>query len=122
MLELLLNNLIFIGIAMGLLSVSWLSNFVLSLYYNIKLLSQPFDWTRLFNGGLKLLTVVLGTALLVVSITFVPIFLQFTGVEILDEYIEFFSVLTIIVIFAKSIFAYVKQAYTTLSGIIEFKN
>lgn len=121
MLELLYINLIYIGIAMGLLAVSWLSNFAFSLYYNIKLLSEPFDWDRIKTGVLKLIAVVAGTGLLVVVITFVPIFLQYVGVEIPDDYVQFFSVLAIVALFAKSIYTYIKQAYETLNGILEFK-
>lgn len=121
MLELLLNNLIYIGIAMGLLAVSWFSNFSFSLYYNIKLLSEPFDPIRAKSGVLKLVAVVVGTGLLVVVITFVPIFLQYVGVEIADEYVQFFSVLAIVALFTKSIYTYIKQAYDTLNGILEFK-
>lgn len=121
MLELLTTNLIYIGIVMGLLAVSWLSNFAFSLYYNIKLLSEPFDWERVWSGIQKLVAVIVGTALLVASITFVPIFLQYVGVTIPDEYVQFFSILTIVALFTKSIYTYIKQAYETLNGILDFK-
>lgn len=121
MLELLTINLIYIGIVMGLLAISWLSNFALSLYYNIKILSEPFDWTRIWNGIQKLIALVVGTALLVVAITFVPIFLQYVNIPIPDEYVTLLSVLTIVAIFMKSIYTYIKQAYETLNGILDFK-
>lgn len=122
MLELLLSNLIYIGLAMALLAVVWLSNFVLSLYYNIKLLSEPFDVKRVKSGILKLLSTIIGTGLLVVAITFVPIYLNAVGVEIAKDFTQFFSILTIVAIFTKSIYFYIKQAYDTLNGILDFKN
>lgn len=121
MLELLLNNLIYTGLVMGLVAISWTSNFSLALYHNLKLLSEPFDKLRFKNGIFKLGTLTIGTALLVITITFVPIFAKFIGVEIGEEYIQFFSILTIIVMFTKSIFYYTKQAYEKLNGILDFK-
>ena len=121
MLELLLSNLIYIGLAMGLLAVCWLANFVLSLFYNVKLLSEPFDIKRIKSGILKLLSTIIGTGLLVVAITFVPIYLNVVGVEIAEDFTQFFSILTIVAIFTRSIYFYIKQAYETLNGILDFK-
>lgn len=121
-LELLTVNFIHIGFAMGLLAISWISNFCLSTYYNIGLLNEHFEWTRLWAGFLKLFIVVLGTGFLVVSITLVPVFLNYVGLVIPEEFIELFSILAIVALFTKSIYIYVKQAYDTLNGILDFKN
>ena len=121
-LELLTVNFIYIGFAMGLLAISWFSNFCLSIFYNIGLLSEPFDWMRFWEGIFKLLAVVLGTGLLVVSVTLVPVFLNYVGLVIPEEFIELFSILAIVALFTKSIYIYVKQAYDTLNGILDFKN
>ena len=120
MLELLLQNLINTGYIMGVVAIVWLSNFTLSLYYNIKLLEQPFEFARLKSGVLKLFTIVIGTGLLVVGVTLLPIFLQYVGLQIDDTYVEFFNVLAIIGLFARTVYAYTKQAYETLSGILDF--
>ena len=106
---------------MALLAVCWLANFVLSLFYNVKLLSEPFDPQRIKSGILKLLSTIIGTGLLVVAITFVPIYLDVVGVEIAEDFTQFFSILTIVAIFTRSIYFYIKQAYETLNGILDFK-
>ena len=43
MLEAIMNNLINIGWAMLIFLAAYLSNVAFSLYYNIKILLQPFD-------------------------------------------------------------------------------
>lgn len=105
---------------MGLLAVSWLSNFSFSLYYNIQLMKESFEWSKFFDGLLKLVAVVIGTGLLVVVVTFIPVFLQYVGLEIDSGYVEFFNILVIIGVFTKSIYTYVAQSYQTLNDILNF--
>ena len=50
---------------------------------------------------------------MVVSITLVPVFLNYVGLVIPEEFIELFSILAIVALFTKSIYIYVKQAYDT---------
>ena len=53
MLEAIMNNLINIGWAMLIFLAAYLSNVAFSLYYNIKILLQPFDREKAINSALK---------------------------------------------------------------------
>ena len=68
MLNAVLNNLINIGWAMLIFLCAYLSNVAFSLYYNIKVLLQPFDRQKMINSGLKVATFVVGLTLLCVAI------------------------------------------------------
>lgn len=67
MLNAVLNNLINIGWAMLIFLCAYLSNVAFSLYYNIKVLLQPFDRQKMINSGLKVATFVVGLTLLCVA-------------------------------------------------------
>lgn len=67
MLNAVLNNLINIGWAMLIFLCAYLSNVAFSLYYNIKVLLQPFDRQKMINSGLKVATFVVGPDLALCS-------------------------------------------------------
>lgn len=54
MLETILHNLTNIGWAMLIFLCAYLSNVSFSLYYNIKVLLEPFSKEKLINSGLKI--------------------------------------------------------------------
>ena len=54
MLETILHNLTNIGWAMLIFLCAYLSNVSFSLYYNIKILLEPFSKEKLINSGLRL--------------------------------------------------------------------
>ena len=74
MLEAIMNNLINIGWAMLIFLAAYLSNVAFSLYYNIKILLQPFDREKAINSALKVAAFVVGLNLLCVSITTLPLY------------------------------------------------
>ena len=54
MLNALIDNLVNIGWAMLIFLCAYLSNVSFSLYYNIKVLLEPFSKEKLINSGLKI--------------------------------------------------------------------
>ena len=74
MLETILHNLTNIGWAMLIFLCAYLSNVSFSLYYNIKVLLEPFSKEKLINSGLKITAFVCGLTLLCVAITTLPLF------------------------------------------------
>ena len=96
MLNAVLNNLINIGWAMLIFLCAYLSNVAFSLYYNIKVLLQPFDRQKMINSGLKVATFVVGLTLLCVAITTLPIYADQLGWAIPEEYTEIFADLVIV--------------------------
>lgn len=121
MLNAILNNMINIGWAMLIFLAAYLSNVAFSLYYNIKVLLQPFDKAKLITSGLKILAVGLGLTLLCVSITTLPLFAGQVGWEIPAEYTDVFSNLVIIGAVLMVGCKYIVEAFTKFKAILEAK-
>lgn len=113
-----INNLQNVGIGCVLFIVAYFSNMLLSLWYNIKILGQEFDYHRLINSALKILCFGLGTALLTIGITLVPEFANYVGFVIPEEYFEVFQNLAILSIFIISTCKYLVEAYGKFKAIL----
>jgi hypothetical protein len=121
MMELILSNLVLISQFMALFALAWLSNMVLSLWFNIKILGEIFDPKRLIDGVYKLLVLCIGVALFSVLLTTAPIVFEHYGIVTIEEDIATtFDFLAVAVLFAvKGIIPYAKETYKTLNNIIE---
>lgn len=98
----------------------WLfsSNVLLSLFYNIKITGVKFDPEKMKSGVLKLITFSLGICLLCMTVTTLPVFADYVGFAIPDEYIEVFNNITIISAFLIASCKYVKEAIVKLNMIL----
>ena len=114
MLEAIMNNLINIGWAMLIFLAAYLSNVAFSLYYNIKILLQPFDREKAINSALKVAAFVVGLTLLCVSITTLPLYANQVGWAIPEEYADMFADLVII-----GSCKYIVEAFTKFKAILE---
>ena len=119
MLETILHNLINIGWAMLIFLCAYLSNVSFSLYYNIKILLEPFSKEKLINSGLKIATFVCGLTLLCVAITTLPLFADMVGWEIPAEYVDIFSNLVIIGAVLMVSCKYITEAFTKFKAILD---
>lgn len=118
MLESLTQNLINIGWAMLIFLAAYLANVAFSLWYNIKILHEPFDRDKLIASGLKILTFVVGLTLLCTSITALPLFATQVGWAIPEEYSDLFADLVIIGSVLLVSCKYIKEAYTKFTTIL----
>lgn len=116
-----LENLKIISISFGFFLLLWLSNFVLSLYYNIGIVKDSFDKTKLKDGFLKMISVMVGTLLLIVAFTTLPQFLTYIGFPQTEEIQNLFNVIGISGIIITSSITYGKQAIQTLTDIFKIK-
>ena len=116
-----LNNLINIGWAMLIFLCAYLSNVAFSLYYNIKVLLQPFDKQKMINSGLKVATFVVGLTLLCVAITTLPIYADQLGWAIPEEYTEIFADLVIVGAVLMVSCKYIAEAFTKFKAILQVK-
>ena len=116
--DIVLKNLYHVGLGCALFIIAYLSNVCLSLWYNIKILNQQFDYKKLLNSALKILAFGVGTSLLIIGITLVPIFADFVGFNIPEEYSEVFQNLAIISIFIISTCKYLIEAYGKFKKIL----
>lgn len=118
MLESLTQNLINIGWAMLIFLAAYLANVAFSLWYNIKILHEPFDRDKLIASGLKILTFVVGLTLLCTSITALPLFATQVGWAIPEEYSDLFADLVIIGSVLLVSCKYIKEAFTKFTTIL----
>ena len=121
MLEAIMNNLINIGWAMLIFLAAYLSNVAFSLYYNIKILLQPFDREKAINSALKVAAFVVGLTLLCVSITTLPIYADQLGWAIPEEYTEIFTDLVIVGAVLMVSCKYIAEAFTKFRAILQVK-
>ena len=119
MLETILHNLTNIGWAMLTFLCAYLSNVSFSLYYNIKILLEPFSKEKLINSGLKIAAFVCGLTLLCVAITTLPLFADMVGWEIPAEYVDIFSNLVIIGAVLMVSCKYITEAFTKFKAILD---
>lgn len=121
MLEAVLLNLTNIGWAMLIFLSAYLSNVAFSMYYNIKILMEPFDKQKIINSGLKIAAFVAGLTLLCLAITTLPLFANMVGWAIPAEYADIFSDLVIIGAVLMVSCKYIWEAFTKFKAILDFK-
>lgn len=121
MLNAVLNNLINIGWAMLIFLAAYLSNVAFSLYYNIKILLQPFQVNKLINSGLKIAAFVVGLTLLCAAITTLPIYADQIGWTIPEEYADLFADLIILGAVLSVSCKYIFESFSKFKNILEFK-
>jgi len=113
------KNLEIIGIAMLFYIALWMANFCLSLFYNLKIIGESFSREKMFEGMLKLLSVVVGTGLLVVCFTTLPIFMRHIGMTIPEDWDSLFNIVGIAGIIINGGMKYGKQAFEKISKIFK---
>lgn len=121
MLESILHNLENAGWAMLIFLCAYLSNMAFSIYYNIKVLSEPFDKTKILNSAYKVASVGVGLILLIVAITALPAFANYVGWEIPAEYNEVFDDLAILGVCLVVSCKYIFEAFEKFRYILNSK-
>ncbi len=114
-----LTNLTDVGIGVLLFVMAYVSNMALGLYYNIKVLNQQFDKSKLIDSALKIAAFGIGTGLLCVCVTTIPAFATHVGFVIPEEYSTVFQDLAILAVFITSALKYVIEAYGKFSAILK---
>lgn len=111
-------NLTDVAVGMATFVVAYLSNMAFSTYLNIKVLNQPFEVSKLIDSALKVGTFAVGSALLTIAITTIPIFCNTIGLTIPEEYIEVFSKLAILAITLTAACKYAVEAFGKMKAIL----
>lgn len=119
LLQVVLTNLTDVGLGVLLFIMAYVSNMALSLYYNIKILNEPFDKNKLINSGLKVVAFGIGAALLCICITTIPTFADHVGFTIPNEYGDVFQDLAILSVFITSAIRYIIESYGKFSKILK---
>lgn len=112
------ENLVSIGWSMLIFLSAYLANVTFSLWYNIKLLHEPFDREKLINSAYKIATFVIGLTLLCVALTTLPLFANEVGWAIPQEYTDLFADLVIIGAVLLVSCKYIKEAFVKFTAIL----
>ena len=119
LMQIVLTNLTDVGIGVLLFIMSYVSNMALGLYYNVKVLNQPFDIGKIIDSAIKIAAFGIGTGLLCVCVTTIPAFATHVGFVIPEEYSTVFQDLAILAVFITSSLKYVIEAYGKFSAILK---
>lgn len=117
-LQSIISNLKNVGWAMLIFCSAYVSNMAFSMYYNIKLMGQPFDYKKIINSCVKVGSIVLGLAFLVVAATALPAFANYVGWQIPDEYVDVFDSLAILGVCLVVSCKYIAEAIRKFSAIL----
>ena len=121
MINILIENLTKILHAMALLGIAWLADCFLSSYRNVGILSQEWDKTRFFNSVKRIVVLIVGLVLIVVVITDLPIFISEVGVTIPEEYVEVFSMVSLLLAIVITASKYIAGAIEAFFDILNYK-
>ena len=119
-LQQILINLERVGVGVLLFLIAYGSNMGFSIYLNTKILGGSFDKSKIINSLLKILAFSVGATLLCVAITGIPIFANYVGFVIPDEYSEVFENLAILGVFLVAACRYVLESYNKMKLILKF--
>ena len=119
MVDLILENLLIILYAVILLALAMLSNTCFGLWYNIKKLKKNFNLKKLLESVVKFLVFEIGLSALSILITLLPVYAQYSGIQLAGEAYDIINLITIVAIFISSIISYTKQAIEKLRNILD---
>lgn len=114
-----LVNLENVGIGMLLFFMAYLSNMSFSIYYNIKVLGQGFDTKKILTSIEKLIAYIIGTILLVVVVTTLPLFSAQAGLELPQEFVDTFSTMAIMILPIYASCKYALKAYSKMKSVLD---
>ena len=114
-----LVNLENVGIGMLLFFMAYLSNMSFSIYYNIKVLGQGFDTKKILTSIEKLIAYIVGTILLVVVVTTLPLFSAQAGLELPQEFVDTFSTMAIMILPIYASCKYALKAYSKMKSVLD---
>lgn len=115
--NLVMDNLTMVMGGIGIFVLFWLCNFVTSIYANVNILKEMFEWKRMFGGIIKMIFICLGTGLFTVGVSVLPSYMQWVGLTIPQEYVDVISVLTVIIVYIGASLYYAKQFVVSLKDI-----
>lgn len=116
--EIIILNLMNIGIAFGLFALCVAANIIVSIFKNIKQFNEQWDRDRFFEGLLKMLSVGVSTAILSLVVTIIP-YVPILSELFSSEGQEIFGQAAIILLYANAIRNYFTKAYNNNKLVLE---
>ena len=111
------ENLLQILLCYAVFLTAYFANMVLKLFFNIETLQENFEFSRLITGIKKLISILLGSLLLVFAID--NVMTVFGNIADVPQEIDLMvSVAMIISTIGVATYKYIKEAYLTLLKIL----
>lgn len=82
------------------------------------MLSQDWDWDKIKASAIKIAAFVIGTTLMTVGVTALPIFCDYIGLTIPEEFAEVFQKLAIIGVFVYAACKYLTDAFDKFKKLL----
>ena len=116
--QIVLANLQNVGIGLAIFVAAYLSNMSFGLYYNIKILGQEFEWSKILASVLKILAFGVGTCLLTLAISAIVPWAIANGLTIPEEYSTVIQTVAILGICLTGTIKYIVEAFTKMKDIL----
>lgn len=118
MLNSIIQNLINVGWALLIFLAAYLANIIFSLWYNIKIKREDFEWSRIAESAVKCFVFLLGLTFLCIAVTALPLYATMVGWAVPEEFTELFTDLVIVGAFLLVACKYIKEALLKLIAIL----
>ena len=118
MLNSIIQNLINVGWALLIFLAAYLANIIFSLWYNIKIKREDFEWSRIAESAVKCFVFLLGLTFLCIAVTALPLYATMIGWAVPEEFTELFTDLVIVGAFLLVACKYIKEALLKLIAIL----
>lgn len=112
------DNLISVGIGLAIFVMAYISNMCFSIYYNVRILGEQFQPSKLKMSGLKIVTFGIGTALLTMAITLILPWANQNGLNIPEEYTEVITTVAILGVCLTGSLKYIVEAFSKMGKIL----
>lgn len=119
--DLVLTNLINTGIGAAIFTLAYFGNMLVGCYYNVKLLKEKFEVSKIVNSLLKILCIGGGCICASLVITILPQFANLVGWTIPEDYADVIQGLAIIGIFLYSSCKYLFELIGKIRDVLNYK-
>lgn len=116
--NLVVMNLEKVGIGAIIFALAYVSNIFLGIWRNVRIDGMQFDWKLLAESALKFVVLGLGIAILSVTVSILPQYAIYVGIEIASETMEIIDSVVIVGAFLYATVRYVSDAIGKLKQIL----
>lgn len=116
--NLVIMNLEKVSIGIAIFALAYVSNIFLGVWRNVRIDGMNFDWKLLAESVLKFVVLGLGIAILSVTVSILPQYAAFVGLEIASETMEIIDSVVIVGAFLYATIRYVVDAIGKLKQIL----
>lgn len=113
------DNLQKVGIGIGIFVLMYISNMGASIWYNVKILSEKFSWSKIKDSGIKVLCISISIICFCLGVTLVLPWINYAGLEIPQEFNDVLNIVAMCGVALSGIVKYGKEAFTKLQKIFK---